>query len=162
MHWLLYARSKKKSCTSIRISFDLRLSFKMVAQIRRQFFTSFVGKSRITNISFQRNAYVLNSYCSAHDDNLGSIKFRLDKCKCIRIAFPGSAFPGGPLSNSQIGLMFSMPNIGGLIGNVICMWTVEKYGRKKTMIFTTFPNFVSLCSDIFFPFLSSRSHFLPF
>lgn len=63
---------------------------------------------------------------------------------------PKSPIYGVPLTDSQIGLVFSLVNIGALCGNLICLWAVEKFGRKKTMAFTALPNLVRFFLTISF------------
>lgn len=52
-------------------------------------------------------------------------------------------FPGGPLTDSQIGQLFALLMVGALFGNVTSLWIVEKYGRKPTIIATVLPQLVS-------------------
>lgn len=67
----------------------------------------------------------------------------------LELQSPTTKFPGGPLTNNQVGLVFSLISVGGLIGNIISLWVVEKYGRKSTLISIAFPHFVS-CQEMFY------------
>lgn len=52
-------------------------------------------------------------------------------------------FQGGPLTDGQIGQLFTLLMAGALFGNIVSLWIVEKYGRKLAIISTVLPQLVS-------------------
>lgn len=53
-----------------------------------------------------------------------------------------SKFPNGPLTNDQVALVFSLFNIGGLVGSLTYLWIIERIGRKTAILFLAAPHIV--------------------
>lgn len=56
--------------------------------------------------------------------------------------------PTGVLSLKQASLMVTLPNLGALIGNFLFVYTGERYGLKKTILWLGAPQIVSLKYEI--------------
>lgn len=48
----------------------------------------------------------------------------------------------GPLTFDEASMFVSLICVGALLGNIIYLWIIEKFGRKKPMLFLAIPIFV--------------------
>lgn len=53
-----------------------------------------------------------------------------------------TSLDSGPFTNNEASLFMSLICVGGLFGNLIYLWVLDKFGRKLPILFLALPIFV--------------------
>lgn len=62
---------------------------------------------------------------------------------------PHTILTDGPITAEEAGLFMSLISVGGLIGNFVYLWILEKFGRKLPILFLSIPMSVCIRNGIF-------------
>lgn len=62
----------------------------------------------------------------------------------LHLQSPQTTLRDGPITYEEASLVMSLICAGGLIGNVMYLWILEKFGRKNPILFLSVPIVVRL------------------
>lgn len=66
----------------------------------------------------------------------------------IHLTSSKEAFDSGPITDDEAAIFMSIICAGGLFGNILYLWVLEKFGRKNSILFLSIPTIVrSLCDN---------------
>ncbi|XP_055309204.1 facilitated trehalose transporter Tret1-like isoform X2 [Sitodiplosis mosellana] len=67
----------------------------------------------------------------------------------LELQSPNTKLQDGPISYDEASLVMSLICAGGLMGNIVYLWALDKFGRKKPIMFLAFPTILSWTFIIF-------------
>lgn len=68
----------------------------------------------------------------------------------LELQSPDTTLADGPMTPGEAALFMSIICVGGLIGNIMYLWILEKFGRKKPILFLSVPMIVRIHDDFSF------------
>lgn len=60
----------------------------------------------------------------------------------LELQSPNTILQDGPITYEEASIVMSLICAGGLLGNVVYLWALEKFGRKKPILFLSVPSIV--------------------
>lgn len=62
----------------------------------------------------------------------------------LELQSPNTKLPNGPITYEEASIVMSLICAGGLLGNVVYLWALGRFGRKKPILFLSVPTIVSI------------------